>query len=211
MGTVKEAEMNSRRFLVLHALLEMFGRVGTLLQTPYCRCRTLCRDSCIVPAEGPRAVSRVERDEYGFLPIHIVVQSAHCARFGKVLLVTFVLNEYPMAASVPDAQGRLPLHVAIENGFESLSIDLLVDVEPRALATRFPLTRMYPFHSISSLWSRLTWWAFAFVFACTQIGGSCYSLWHVTFYAKLRMCVTLSLVMTHWWMTSTTRSFSPTN
>jgi hypothetical protein len=55
----------------------------------------------------------------------------------------FLLEEYPEAAGIADGQGRLPLHIAMECG--QSCADLLLDVEPRALATRCMVTHMYPF------------------------------------------------------------------
>jgi hypothetical protein len=58
-------------------------------------------------------------------------------------IIEYLLEEHPESAGISDERGRLPLHVAVENGLPC--IDLLIQTEPRALSTRCLVTHMYPF------------------------------------------------------------------
>lgn len=114
------------------------------------------------------------RDDQGYLPIHIAAKLAfhvgeeeqdgeqendsttidsewnewvrqEYSTFVKYssAIVRFLLDEYPESARVLDDQWRLPLHIALEHG--SPCWNLLEQAEGRAVTTRCPETRMYPF------------------------------------------------------------------
>jgi ankyrin repeat protein len=79
------------------------------------------------------------RDDNGSLPLHIAMRNSH-ARRNQVLthdypskLISFLLNEFPESISIPDGQGRLPLHIAVEHGLPCY--DILVNADSRALTT----------------------------------------------------------------------------
>jgi hypothetical protein len=72
----------------------------------------------------------------GILPLHYAVawrnDSFDSFRVGQVALVKHLLEEYPEAATVRDAGGRLPLHAAIEaNAFLSI-LEALLRATPAA-------------------------------------------------------------------------------
>ena len=58
-------------------------------------------------------------------------------------LIKYLLTEYPESVRIPDKEGRLPLHIAVEHGIPCYGI--LVDLEDRALTSRCPVTGFYPF------------------------------------------------------------------
>lgn len=60
-------------------------------------------------------------------------------------IVKFVLDEYPESINIPDGDGRLPLHIAIEHGLPCWQI--LADAEPRAMERLDPNNRLYPFQT----------------------------------------------------------------
>jgi hypothetical protein len=64
--------------------------------------------------------------------------------YAKEALVV-LLDAYPQAACVANGNGRLALHVALENGRSwNSGIRKLVDAAPRALETRDVKTHFYP-------------------------------------------------------------------
>jgi len=159
-GMMKDDDSHERPFLVLHAFLEMIGAAG-----PF---RGMACDYLKEISSRPdidTVVSMLElikkkapeqfhiRNENGLLPLSVVMTSPRFTddkereRDYASKLVTFLLNEYPESAHMPDKQKRLPLHVATEGGLPC--IELLEKVEPRALETRCPVTHMYPFQLVA--------------------------------------------------------------
>lgn len=77
-------------------------------------------------------------DELGRLPMIIAAST-------KGTNLELFLNAYPDAAS-HDFRGRLPLHLALDAGhLWHDGVQALISVEPRALAARDPVTKLYPF------------------------------------------------------------------
>lgn len=63
----------------------------------------------------------------------------HCIRDGThASVVVAMLKEYPAGAKEPDADGRLPLHVAIESHADSDIVAALVEAYPEAAVTKSP-------------------------------------------------------------------------
>lgn len=77
---------------------------------------------------------------------HDVLGGPYSERFGisgARELVRFVLKKFPSVAEAPDARGRFPIHLAIENSWPCH--DLIVGAAPIALEVKDPVTGMYPF------------------------------------------------------------------
>jgi len=78
--------------------------------------------------------------------LHDVLTTKFNDRFGVSgarTLVKFLLKRYPLSAAVQNQDGRLPLHIATENGWPCH--DLLVAAAPSALEMRDPKTGFLPF------------------------------------------------------------------
>jgi hypothetical protein len=146
MGVTREEDLNGRRFLLLHSLLEAVRRVGP--------CDQLGLFDLITYAIKERSPQQFStKDDNGALPLHIAAsfENKKCFRNDRgterskheFYTITALLNEYPEAASIPDGQGRLPLHIAASHGL--VCSDLIAKAEPRALVTRCVATHMYPF------------------------------------------------------------------
>jgi hypothetical protein len=99
-------------------------------------------------------------DEQGSTPVHIVVADAIEKRFSfhrccgknksveelKMVraIIQFLLDVSPESACMPDANGQLVWHVAIQGGLYCW--DAILSVAPqKLLETRCPETRLYPF------------------------------------------------------------------
>uniref|UniRef100_A0A7S2L756 Uncharacterized protein n=1 Tax=Leptocylindrus danicus TaxID=163516 RepID=A0A7S2L756_9STRA len=66
--------------------------------------------------------------------------------------VEFILSKYPSSAGIPDANGKLPLTIAIEyfetNGLSyEVGVKTIADCAPNAIRTRDLVTHLYPFMS----------------------------------------------------------------
>ena len=87
----------------------------------------------------------MEKDKYGRLPLaKAAASSLHGIQCRYVM--DCLLNANPKAASVPDANGRLPLTLAILSGKAwERGVKSLVDAAPQALLTRDVQTHLYPF------------------------------------------------------------------
>lgn len=70
----------------------------------------------------------------GMLPLHVVVAATGVDHVGRVKAF---LNAYPETAKVLDAQGLLPLQVALLHGAEWDVVKLLIDAFPSALQYPF--------------------------------------------------------------------------
>eukprot|EP00550_Attheya_septentrionalis_P002081 CAMPEP_0198291960 /NCGR_PEP_ID=MMETSP1449-20131203/9287_1 /TAXON_ID=420275 /ORGANISM="Attheya septentrionalis, Strain CCMP2084" /LENGTH=379 /DNA_ID=CAMNT_0043990647 /DNA_START=49 /DNA_END=1184 /DNA_ORIENTATION=- len=101
---------------------------------------------------------REAEEKTGRLALHILLEAKrspvafqdHCETFG---ILTILLEAYAEAAGIPTPDGRLPLHLAVEQGWESH--DLLLEAAPLALATRDYKTRLYPFQLAATFQSTL--------------------------------------------------------
>jgi hypothetical protein len=102
------------------------------------------------------------RDGDGSSPLHLVARNNHCFNDRTTTecrdesdyasdLIRFLLKEYPESAGLPDAEGRLPLHVAMEHNLPLPCFEIIANAEPRALPTRCMMTHMYPFQQSAVL------------------------------------------------------------
>jgi ankyrin repeat protein len=99
-------------------------------------------------------------DEHGCLPLHLLLSVSQSqgndnsedndhdnekehAQKNRQARLKMLLQAYPEAARVKDALGRLPLHVAIESGWEDLSD--LMEAHPDSLLERDGVFQLYPF------------------------------------------------------------------
>lgn len=81
----------------------------------------------------PNAVRQAEHNERAWLPLHM---AAACST-ANVELLTRITELYPGAASVPDRDGRYPLHLACSSGKNwQGGLAVLFDANPNALASR---------------------------------------------------------------------------
>ena len=84
----------------------------------------------------------------GKFPLHYVL-SQKCDVSGEGLVVARELLKILLEANPDSARccfsGRLPLHMALENGWPCH--DLLLSLFPEALNTKDPTTELYPFQS----------------------------------------------------------------
>ena len=109
------------------------------------------------------------KDERGDLPLHILLKNAPL----KILWLTkrslirkvstdiyssairMLLQAYPRASFVKDSSGRLPLHLAIQNGIAWCDgIELLLEKHPDSISSIDPVTKLYPFMLAASLIDR---------------------------------------------------------
>lgn len=146
LGTVKEEEKNGRQFLVLHSFLELVSNQGPFDRFVFPGSPRVTKYFLVLIKENvPEQFCMY--DDAGSLPIHIAVRNKKAAELGRRKCtrdcLDVILSVYPDSAGIPDQQGQLPLHSAITNGLANLQ--MLVDAEPRALAMRCAVTRMYPF------------------------------------------------------------------
>lgn len=81
------------------------------------------------------------------LVIHDILSGAFHKRFGisgARRIVRSVLHHSPVQAEVPDLNGRLAIHHAMENGCPCY--DLVVCAAPSTLEIKDPITGLFPFH-----------------------------------------------------------------
>jgi hypothetical protein len=90
------------------------------------------------------------------LPIHTILSgSYHRKRFGisgSREIIKFLLQKYPRWASTCNNEGRLPLHLAMENGWPCH--DIIAAAAPQSLETRDLKTRFYPFQICASSYDK---------------------------------------------------------
>jgi len=157
-STPRDEELNGRRFLILHAFLEMVSGVGPFDD---------CENHDVPVMYEPLGIHKIDevidilklikehapeqfhmRDDKGRLPLHIALSNSHVVnqqewRNYPSKLVKFLLQDYPESAGIPDRNGRLPLHIAMEHGIPCFR--LVAKAEARALTTRCQVTHLYPF------------------------------------------------------------------
>lgn len=100
------------------------------------------QESVAAASSGTNAVVEEKKDLF----FHDVLSGPYSERFGisgARELVRFVLKKFPSVAEAPDARGRFPIHLAIENSWPCH--DLIVGAAPIALEVKDPVTGMYPF------------------------------------------------------------------
>jgi hypothetical protein len=100
------------------------------------------QDSVTTASSGTTAVVEEKKDLF----FHDVLSGPYSERFGisgARELVRFVLKKFPSVADAPDARGRYPIHLAIENSWPCH--DLIVGAAPIALEVKDTVTGMYPF------------------------------------------------------------------
>jgi len=102
--------------------------------------------SAAVPSEATEVIA--EKKDLFF---HDILNGPYSNRFGisgARELVRFVLQKFPIAAEAPNALGRFPIHLAIENTWPCH--DLIIAAAPFTLEVKDPLTGMYPFQIAAS-------------------------------------------------------------
>jgi len=100
------------------------------------------------------------RDERGLLPLHYAIEHASVeSQPYTQFVVESLLQAYPQAASVPNIEGRLPLHVALMDSkltWHKGGIQEIVFAFPEALRIPDPINGLPPFlasayHAIKSM------------------------------------------------------------
>lgn len=91
-------------------------------------------------------------DQDGNYPLHVVLRRP-CTKDSSGLvaareLIKILLKAHALSAQHQDTNGRLALHMAIENGWPCH--DLLLSVFPEALDIRDPKTELYPFQAAAT-------------------------------------------------------------
>jgi hypothetical protein len=122
--------VDSVAFLLTHAAIA--------LTIPYC---------VIFLAVSLRPEELVQRDSHGRTPL-ILALEINLDTYHEHSLLQLLVETQPIAGSMPDSDGRLPLHLALtrrefidwKDGTESIFRS-----EPTALLTMDPLTKLYPF------------------------------------------------------------------
>jgi hypothetical protein len=99
-------------------------------------------------------------DDRNLLPLHYAVRNASVdSQPYSQFVLESLLERYPAAASFPDNEGRLPLHVALMDSmltWHKGGIQKLVYAYPAALRVMDPLHKLFPFlisavHAIKSM------------------------------------------------------------
>ena len=86
------------------------------------------------------------KDRKGRTPLALCASSTRMDEDIDWTYLTILLHTFPAAAGIPDACGRLPLHLALEsNRTWEGGIKALLKAEPRSLTMRDPISRLYPF------------------------------------------------------------------
>ena len=109
--------------------------------------------SFLSPGGSTNNVIEEEKD----LLIHDILNGPFSDRFGisgARELIKFVLKKYPSVGMAPDANGKLPIHIAIENGWPVH--DLIVGAAPHTLEVKDPVTGLYPFLLAASITTKTT-------------------------------------------------------
>jgi hypothetical protein len=89
-----------------------------------------------------------ERDRQGRFPLNVLVESRCPPQlYHSKKIIQLLVKMHPRAASISHREGRLPLYLALENGwpFKPIMVAAM-----HAISTRDVLTRMYPFHFVSA-------------------------------------------------------------
>ena len=86
------------------------------------------------------------KDRHGRTPLALCASSTKIDEHTGWITLTILLHTFPAAAGIPDACGRLPLHLAIASNrtWEGGIKDLLT-AEPQSLTMRDPINKLYPF------------------------------------------------------------------
>ncbi len=95
---------------------------------------------------GGSSLKNQPQPHYENLLLHDVLSCKFHQRFGVSgarSVIKYILKHFPSSARVPNSDGRLPLHIGVENGWPCH--DLLVAAAPSALEVRDPQTGFYPF------------------------------------------------------------------
>lgn len=91
-------------------------------------------------------------DESGDLSLHTLLDGVyHYERYGVQgarKIVKYFIAKNPLAAKIPNGQGRLPLHLALQFGWPCH--DLIFTAAPMALETRDVTNGLYPFQIFAS-------------------------------------------------------------
>lgn len=88
----------------------------------------------------------MEQDHLGNLPLHYALsQQNHTAAAFTEYVVLSLLEHAPEAAEIPNREGRLAVHCALDHQLLTWYKGGLCHVAPRSLLVRDPRTALYPF------------------------------------------------------------------
>jgi hypothetical protein len=145
---------------IMYASQDQFLPLHAAVQGRLCRPWNLVVMRDLLRRYGEQAR---EKDNDGNLPLHLFLESCTIERdraiergyakdaieyqFAVTLCLCWLLEANPQAANQTNGEGRLPLHLAIENRslFHDTAVAPLLDLAPRALLTRDIKSRLYPF------------------------------------------------------------------
>lgn len=88
-----------------------------------------------------------ERDRKGNFPLHAILRGKYvgpCFEAARELIIMLV-QAHPASARIGTIEGRLPIHLALENGWPCH--DVLLEAAPEALQVRDMKTGLYPFQT----------------------------------------------------------------
>ena len=142
--------------IAMAAILSLEGNARSATRTPFLVLHTVLELGCpahtVMEALRRNPNQSRERDTLGRLPLHIACGSKGGRRppLAAASVIRALLRSseggYPCAAKSPDAEGRLPLHLAVEGGLEiSNGLDHIFYAAPRSLENLDVRTQMYAF------------------------------------------------------------------
>jgi len=88
-----------------------------------------------------------QKDKKGNLPLHSLLQFAEDeTSHARTCAMERLLEIHPEASDIPNLQGRLPLHLGLENGLTlNDGMRQILSVSPRSLSVRDQCVRLYPY------------------------------------------------------------------
>jgi ankyrin repeat protein len=106
-------------------------------------CKNQCRSSIILTCIDQHPESLAITDEYGYLPLHILLSS----RSSTIDIALMMIEKYPAALQHRDYIGELPLHIECQSRCRSSIISRCIELYPEALA-KADGVGYFPLHSL---------------------------------------------------------------